>query len=60
MKKTKINQLINEIDGIVKNMTGHLDSCKNQTRCICGFDEDKEDVSKKLQELRAEMGIWDN
>jgi len=62
MKKTRVNQLLNEIDSMVECLMGHDEKCsyaKNGYVCDCGFDGEKEIVSEKIREVRTELGIWD-
>jgi hypothetical protein len=63
MKKTKVNQLLSDIDNMVECLMGHEKGCSNfqphSLGCNCGFDDEKKIISEKLREVRAELGIWD-
>jgi len=51
MKKTKVNKLINDIEGTLNSLTV-VDIEYN-------FPDAKDEMMEKLKELRAELGIWD-
>ena len=65
MTKTKINNLLKDIEGTICNFSWHTEGCyahhnsgMNKS-CNCGLGEEIKEVLGKLRELRAELGIWD-